>query len=38
MANGKLHYLGKFDSPELAHAAYISAKASLHTTIRYETP
>lgn len=37
MANGKLHYLGKFDSPELAHAAYLSAKASLHTTVRKET-
>ncbi len=29
--NGVKHYLGSFSSPELAHSAYLLAKASLHT-------
>ena len=29
-ANGKNRYLGSFDTPELAHAAYIKAKRELH--------
>lgn len=27
---GKKHYLGSFDTPELAHAAYLEAKARMH--------
>lgn len=27
---GKQHYLGRFDTPEEAHAAYLAAKARLH--------
>jgi hypothetical protein len=30
MANGVLHKLGTFDTPEQAHAAYVSAKRTLH--------
>lgn len=30
-SGGVKHYLGRFDSPELAHAAYIQAKARMHT-------
>lgn len=29
--NRKLLYLGTFDTPELAHAAYLAAKSELHT-------
>lgn len=29
-ANGKKHYLGLFDTPEAAHAAYCKAAAELH--------
>lgn len=29
-ANGALHYLGRFDTPEGAHQAYRDAKAKLH--------
>lgn len=31
MAGGKRCYLGRFETAEQAHAAYLSAKASLHT-------
>lgn len=31
-AGGKLRYLGHYESPELAHAAYIKAKRELHPT------
>ncbi|MCA8339501.1 AP2 domain-containing protein [Burkholderia multivorans] len=27
---GKQHYLGMFDTPELAHAAYVAAAKRLH--------
>lgn len=27
---GKYHYLGTYDTPELAHAAYLTAKRELH--------
>lgn len=30
-ADGKRKYLGRFDTPEVAHAAYLSAKSELHT-------
>jgi hypothetical protein len=30
MAGGKQHYLGLFDSPEIAHAAYVAASGRLH--------
>ena len=29
-ANGSKHHLGSFDTPELAHAAYLEAKRNLH--------
>lgn len=29
-ANGKAHFLGVFDTPEIAHAAYVSAKREMH--------
>lgn len=29
--DGKQHYLGVFDTPELAHKAYLKAKRQLHT-------
>lgn len=29
-ANGKNHYLGLFDTPEAAHAAYVAASHTLH--------
>ena len=28
--NGKYHHLGSFDTPELAHEAYLEAKTKLH--------
>ena len=31
-ANGKFKFLGHFDSPEIAHAAYIDAKRVYHPT------
>lgn len=30
IANGKTHHLGSFDTPERAHAAYLTAKRKLH--------
>lgn len=30
-AEGKLHWLGRFKTPELAHAAYLTAKRNLHS-------
>jgi hypothetical protein len=29
-ANGRFHHCGLFDTPELAHTAYIEAKRRLH--------
>lgn len=29
-ANGKAHYLGKYTTPEIAHAVYVAAKRQLH--------
>lgn len=29
-SEGKLHYLGVFETPEIAHAAYIESKKKLH--------
>lgn len=31
-ANGKQHYLGRFDTPQAASAAYLAAKAVYHPT------
>lgn len=28
--NGRTEYLGTFETPELAHAAYLDAKTTLH--------
>jgi hypothetical protein len=30
LANGVKHYIGRFDTPEEAHAAYLNAKRQLH--------
>lgn len=30
-ANGKTHYLGLYDCPKLAHAAYVARKRLLHS-------
>jgi hypothetical protein len=30
--NGKNRYLGMFETPEAAHAAYVAAKRNLHST------
>lgn len=32
MLNGKSFYLGYFETPELAHTAYINAKRQIHST------
>jgi hypothetical protein len=31
--NSKVHYLGSFETPEDAHAAYLAAKHKLHTSL-----
>lgn len=36
--NGSSVKLGRYDSPELAHAAYLNAKAKLHPFSTLETP
>lgn len=35
--NGKRLYIGTFDTPELAHAAYLVAKEKLHPFARPDT-